>query len=264
MMKPAEKLTVSDLIKYPVWQFLNHDEIGETAVEPVKETPVRDTSNRLFGVQVTLTNGQRVWAVIGNVDNRDAQRTRQFLAISIERKAKWFHLARYFDDADDTRGPLALAKFLELPLRDIFPITYDLSDYAVGKKNALIGKIESKPKEKLDSKQLMKLLVSNLQPPRKATPKVRLSKTQGTRVSPGAEPSEFVQPDDVLAAIIGSRKVARNKLTQKVLAYIEERKLLKRGVITADEKLRALFDGEDSLMVWRLADFFYDHTKPVE
>ena len=64
-----------------------------------------------------------------------------------------------------------------------------------------------------------------------------------------------VHPDHVLAAIVGSEPLPRTELTKRVWAYIREHKLQDaqdRRRIRADDKLRALFDGQDSASMFEL------------
>ena len=105
---PVEALQVSDFIAHPVWEFVNDDELGETAVRPVEQLPVQNLNCRVVGAQVRLSNGSQVWASIGNVDVGNARSTEHFLIISIDRGGQWFHLARYFDFSFGEEGPDAL------------------------------------------------------------------------------------------------------------------------------------------------------------
>ena len=40
--KPVESLQVSDFVAHPVWEFVNDDALGETAVRPVQKLPVEN------------------------------------------------------------------------------------------------------------------------------------------------------------------------------------------------------------------------------
>ena len=71
-----------------------------------------------------------------------------------------------------------------------------------------------------------------------------------------------VQPDEALAAVVGSDPLPRTELTKKVWEYIRERKLQDaqdRRRIRADDKLRALFDGQDSATMFELTKFVNRH-----
>src|SRR5205823_1341949 len=57
-----------------------------------------------------------------------------------------------------------------------------------------------------------------------------------------------VQPDDKLAAVVGSQPLSRPELTKKLWAYIKRRGLQdkkKRVMINADDQLRPVFNGRE-------------------
>ena len=147
-IKPAESLTVDDFEAHPVWEFLNDDEIGETMMRPVEKLPVENLDNRLVGTQVRLANGLKVWGLFGNFDVKNPRATQHFLALSIERGGKWFHVARYFDFDFTARGPEALARFLGLGVDDVFPITVDVRRYVQGDPAALTAIVLKEPRER--------------------------------------------------------------------------------------------------------------------
>ena len=148
-IKPAESLTVADFEAHPVWEFLNDDEIGETMVQPVEKIPVETLDNRVVGIQVRLANGLEVWGLFGNFDVTNPRATQHFLALSIERGGKWFHLARYFDFSFADEGPEGLARFLGLGVDDVFPITVDVRRYVRGHPAALTAIVLKEPQERL-------------------------------------------------------------------------------------------------------------------
>jgi hypothetical protein len=159
-MKKVEELTVADLEAFPVWQYVN-DEDGrsETAVRPIKKLPVKSLTGRVVGTKVRLGNGVEVWALIGNVDATNPRLTQHFLTLSVLRDGCWFTMARYHDFDSSERGPQALAAFLGSPVNQVFPISYDISRSCTGESAALIGTIESEPREKLTRAQIIALAV---------------------------------------------------------------------------------------------------------
>ena len=159
LIKRVEDLTTADLKAFPVWQYANEDEKGETAVRPVEKTPVKSLTGRLVGTQVRLVNGANVWAIIGNVDANNPRLTQHFLTISILRDGRWFTMARYHDFDANERGPQALAAFLGLQVEDVFPISYDISRFSRGDPAALVGTIEREPREKLTRAEIIALAV---------------------------------------------------------------------------------------------------------
>ena len=71
-----------------------------------------------------------------------------------------------------------------------------------------------------------------------------------------------VQPDEALAAVVGSDPLPRTELTKRLWAYIREHKLQDaqdRRRIRADDKLRALFDGQASVTMFELTKFVSRH-----
>jgi len=160
MTKHAESLQVADFIAHPVWEFINNDLLGETAVRPVLELPVESLNGRLVGAQVHLANGNEMWALIGNVSVDDPTSTEHFLSISIYRDHQQFFLPRYFDYDYADKGPDALAQFLGLPTNDVFPISYDIKRYVKGDSTALVGKILKEPRQKLTRAELIAMAVA--------------------------------------------------------------------------------------------------------
>jgi hypothetical protein len=164
-IKNVEDLSIRDLESFPVWEFLNmDDQFGEMAVRPVKKIPTESLGGRLVGTRVRLSNGSDLWAIISNVDADDPRSTRHFLTISLFHEGKLFHLARYHDFWALDHGPKALAAFLRLPVRDVFPISYDLSRFALGDPTALVGSIPEKPEERLSRDEINALAISKSTP----------------------------------------------------------------------------------------------------
>jgi hypothetical protein len=155
---PAEKLTPLHFQKCPVWTFLNNDARGETMVKPLSKLPVRDLDGCLIGTQVTLANGQKVDALIGNIKSRDAKRTQLAITVALFKGAQKFDLDRRFDPDYSRCGPAALSRFLNLTVNEVFPISYDLTEFSEGTIEALKGKIENAPKLVLEPEQLLELL----------------------------------------------------------------------------------------------------------
>jgi hypothetical protein len=157
--KPVEQVTVTDLRKYPVWEFIldREEELGETHVRPVMELPVDTLGNRIVGTEIRLNNGIERWAILGNIWLRRARHTSHFLCLSVERYGQWFHLARYFDADYEQRGPKQLAAFLGLRIDEVFPITYDLTGVAVGLDEVIEGTIPMEPSEKLTEDEKRKM-----------------------------------------------------------------------------------------------------------
>ena len=157
LSKSIETLTITDLRKFPVWEFTNDER--EILVRSVKKTPVNHLRGRVVGTQVRLANGVTLWAILGNIDARDSTLNEHLLTLSVLRGNRRFSMARYHDIDREKRGPQQLAKFLGFPISQVFPITYDLRPICKGISSALVGKIEKEPTEKLTREQIIDLAV---------------------------------------------------------------------------------------------------------
>ncbi|MCK6473127.1 MAG: hypothetical protein L6R28_15390 [Planctomycetes bacterium] len=159
---PVEKLSPDDFAKHPVWEFCNDEEgvkgRDETWVRPVKKLPVDSIDNCVAGIQVTLSDGSRLWALIGNVDPQSQKSTDEFVTLSFFLGRTKFHLSRYFD-ADVARfGPDQLANALSKKLDEIFPIRWDMSHVFSPKCKCVSGEVFAKPKKKLTRSARMRLI----------------------------------------------------------------------------------------------------------
>jgi len=76
---------------------------------------------------------------------------------------------------------------------------------------------------------------------------------------------KLMQPDAALAAVIGDTPVTRLEVTRKLWAYIKEDKLQdkeNRTTIHADEKLKAVFNGRESLSMFEMTQLVDGHLAP--
>jgi len=163
--RPSESMEIAHFEAFSVWEFdlANETKPGrdETWVKPVWLYPVSHLDNRIVGTHLTLANGQTKFGVLSNVVLQDARRTAQFLLVQFMEGQEWFPLERYFDVAYDQHGPTALAEFLDLPLDQIFPLSYDISSVARGLPEVVRGTIPIKPKEILSDEERMKLILGS-------------------------------------------------------------------------------------------------------
>jgi len=158
-IKPIDSLSIADLQSHSVWQYTNRDGSDETFVQPVTRVPVVNLTGKIVATQVLFPNGHRPWALIGNVDSRNARLNEHFLTLSVERNGRWFALARYHDIDYTENGPEGLARFFGLPVDKVFPIIYDLTEYAVGDRAALSGAILKEPRERLSRAEIIAMAV---------------------------------------------------------------------------------------------------------
>jgi chromatin remodeling complex protein RSC6 len=73
-----------------------------------------------------------------------------------------------------------------------------------------------------------------------------------------------VQPDEVLAAVVGSQPLPRTEITKKVWEYIRQHGLQdpqNRRNINADDKLRALFGGKAQVTMFELTKLVNQHLR---
>lgn len=87
--------------------------------------------------------------------------------------------------------------------------------------------------------------------------------TSKTR-KPNAALMKPVQPDDVLAKIVGSSPVTRGELTKKVWDYIKKHKLQdenKKTLINADDALKAVFGGKKQVTMFEMTKLVSAHVK---
>lgn len=93
--------------------------------------------------------------------------------------------------------------------------------------------------------------------------------TSGTakKASGGSGGSGFaapLQPDDALAAVIGSEPMPRTEVTKKIWDYIKANNLQDpndKRTIKADAKLKKVFDGKDSVSMFEMTKLVNSHLK---
>jgi upstream activation factor subunit UAF30 len=73
-----------------------------------------------------------------------------------------------------------------------------------------------------------------------------------------------VQPDEALAAVVGSHPLPRTEITKRVWEYIRQHHLQdaqNRRNINADDKLQALFGGKTQVTMFELTKLVNGHVK---
>ena len=73
-----------------------------------------------------------------------------------------------------------------------------------------------------------------------------------------------LQPDDVLAAVVGKDPLPRTEVTKRVWDYIKANNLQDpndKRTIKADAKLRPVFGGRDSVSMFEMTKLVNDHLK---
>jgi chromatin remodeling complex protein RSC6 len=85
-----------------------------------------------------------------------------------------------------------------------------------------------------------------------------------TKKQPSAAFLKPVQPDEKLAAIIGSEPLARTDVTRKLWDYIRSHNLQdpeNKTFIRADDKLKEVFDGKDRVSMFEMTKLVFGHVK---
>ena len=73
-----------------------------------------------------------------------------------------------------------------------------------------------------------------------------------------------VQPDDKLAAVVGSKPLPRSELTKKLWDYIKQNGLQdkkKRTQINADDSLRPVFNGKSQVSMFEMTKLVSGHIR---
>lgn len=73
-----------------------------------------------------------------------------------------------------------------------------------------------------------------------------------------------VQPDDKLAAVVGSKPIPRSELTKKLWDYIKKNGLQdknKKTQINADDALRPVFNGKSQVSMFEMTKLVSGHIR---
>jgi len=73
-----------------------------------------------------------------------------------------------------------------------------------------------------------------------------------------------VQPDEALAAVVGSEPLPRSELTKKIWDYIKSHGLqdaANKRQINADEKLKVVFGGKEQVSMFEMTKLISQHVK---
>jgi len=127
-----------------------------------------------------------------------------------------------------------------------------------GKKAAKksVKKAAKKPAKKAAKKTVKKAV-------KKAAPKKAAPKKKAKR-KPNAAFMRPVQPDAVLAAVVGSTPIPRTEVTKKLWVYIKKNGLQdakERRMINADANLKAVFGGKGKVSMFEMTKLVGKHLK---
>ena len=92
----------------------------------------------------------------------------------------------------------------------------------------------------------------------------KTAKRGGAKRKPNAAFMRPVQPDSALSAVVGSSAIPRTEVTKKLWQYIKRNGLQdqrERRMITADDKLRAVFGGKGKVSMFEMTKLVNKHMK---
>jgi upstream activation factor subunit UAF30 len=73
-----------------------------------------------------------------------------------------------------------------------------------------------------------------------------------------------LQPDEALSAVVGSEPMPRTEVTKRIWDYIKQNNLQDpkdKRTIRADDKLRKVFNGRDSVSMFEMTKLVNEHLK---
>lgn len=91
-----------------------------------------------------------------------------------------------------------------------------------------------------------------------------MPKPKKSKRKPNAAFMRPVQPDDKLAAIVGSKALPRSELTKKLWDYIKKhgcQDKKKRTMINADDSLKPVFNGKSQVSMFEMTKLVSGHIK---
>lgn len=80
----------------------------------------------------------------------------------------------------------------------------------------------------------------------------------------GQAPGPPYRLSDAMAEVCGGEVMSRKEVLQKIWAYIRENQLSGGGKINCDEKLKAIFDGEESIKNFGVTKYIKQHITKIE
>ena len=92
----------------------------------------------------------------------------------------------------------------------------------------------------------------------------KAAKKSGKKRKPNAAFMKPVQPNDKLAAVVGSSPIPRTELTKKLWAYIKKNGLQdkkNRRMINADDKLKVVFGGKSQVSMFDMTKLVSKNVK---
>ena len=104
--------------------------------------------------------------------------------------------------------------------------------------------------------------------PKKAAPKKKPAAKKSTaKRKPNAAFMKPLMPSAMLAMVVGSNPLPRTEVTKKIWDYIRKHNLQDpndKRTIRADDKLKAVFNGRDSVSMFEMTKLVNSHLKDVK
>ena len=123
-------------------------------------------------------------------------------------------------------------------------------------------KVAKKAAKKAAPKKAAKKAAPKKAAPKKAAPKKAAKKKSARK--PSAAFMKALTPSDALAAVVGSKPLARTEVVKKIWVYIKANKLqdnANRRMINADAKLKIVFGGKAQVSMFDMAKHISKHLK---
>jgi upstream activation factor subunit UAF30 len=131
-----------------------------------------------------------------------------------------------------------------------------------GKKPAKKG--AKKSAKKAAKKPAKKSVKKAARKPAKKAAKKKAAPKKKVKRKPNAAFMRPVQPDAVLATVVGSTAIPRTEITKKLWAYIKKNGLQdakERRMINADANLKAVFGGKSRVSMFEMTKLVGKHVK---
>ncbi|MBI1785675.1 hypothetical protein HYR69_11080 [Candidatus Sumerlaeota bacterium] len=100
--------------------------------------------------------------------------------------------------------------------------------------------------------------------PKKSAPKKKAAKKPKVKRKPNPAFMRPLQPDDTLAAVVGSAPLPRTEVAKKLWAYIHKNNLqdpVNKRNINADDTLKAIFGGKSTVSMFEMTKLVSKHLK---
>jgi upstream activation factor subunit UAF30 len=118
------------------------------------------------------------------------------------------------------------------------------------------------PKKAAPKKAAPKKAAPKKAAPKKAAPKKAAPKKAAKKRTPNAAFMKALTPSPALAAVVGSKGLARTEAVKKIWEYIKKNKLQdqkNKRMINADANLKVVFGGKAQVSMFDMAKFLSKH-----